>query len=250
MFGEATYRFNPNWAVTAGLRYYDFSEDRLLTFAGLFADQGYTDQPGSVESDGFSPRVILAYNVDKNVQFTAQYSRGFRLGGINDPLNVGLCADEDLVTYSGFENWDDEFVDNFEIGTKTRLADGRVTFNASVFVTRIDGLQVIADAGTCSSRIIINADAETPGAEFELFVRPEREPGISDSRRLTSRRRSPSRSWRPADRWPASGKAISCRLRRSCRPWLRPPTTGRWARHGKLSALHRAVRRFVVHAAG
>jgi len=172
VFGEATYRFNPNWAVTAGLRYYDFSEDRLLTFAGLFADQGYTDQPGSVESDGFSPRVILAYNVNKNVQFTAQYSRGFRLGGINDPLNVGLCSDEDLVTYSGFENWDDEFVDNFEIGTKTRLADGRVTFNASVFVTRIDGLQVIADAGTCSSRIIINADAETPGAEFELFLRP------------------------------------------------------------------------------
>src|SRR5688572_11384845 len=172
VFGEATYRFNPNWAVTAGLRYYDFSEDRLLTFAGLFADQGYTDQPGSVESDGFSPRVILTYNVDKNVQFTAQYSRGFRLGGINDPLNVGLCSDEDLVTYSGFENWDDEFVDNFEIGTKTRLADGHVTFNASVFMTRIDGLQVIADAGTCSSRIIINADAETPGAEFELFVRP------------------------------------------------------------------------------
>jgi iron complex outermembrane receptor protein len=172
VFGEATYRFNPNWAVTAGLRYYDFSEDRLLTFAGFFADQGYTDQPGSVESDGFSPRVILTYNVDKNVQFTAQYSRGFRLGGINDPLNVGLCSDEDLVTYSGFENWDDEFVDNFEIGTKTRLADGHVTFNASVFMTRIDGLQVIADAGTCSSRIIINADAETPGAEFELFVRP------------------------------------------------------------------------------
>jgi iron complex outermembrane receptor protein len=172
VFGEGTYRFSPQWALTAGLRYYDFSEDRLLTFAGLFADQGYTDEPGSVSSDGFSPRVILSYNVDQDVLFTAQYSRGFRLGGINDPLNVGLCEDEDLVTFSGFENWDDEFVDNFEIGTKTRLADGRVTFNASVFYTKIDGLQVIADAGSCSSRIIINADAETPGAEFELYVRP------------------------------------------------------------------------------
>ena len=104
--------------------------------------------------------------------FTAQASKGFRLGGINDPLNVALCSDEDLVTYSGFENWDDEEVMNYELGAKTRLADGRVTFNASVFVTKIDGLQVIADAGTCSSRVIINADAETPGAELELFVRP------------------------------------------------------------------------------
>jgi outer membrane receptor protein involved in Fe transport len=34
VFGEATYRFNAHWALTGGLRYYDFSEDRTLTFAG------------------------------------------------------------------------------------------------------------------------------------------------------------------------------------------------------------------------
>ena len=173
VFGEATYRFNPHWALTAGVRYFDFSEDRLLTFAGFFADQGYTDQPGSTESDGFSPRVILAYNVNKNVQFTAQYARGFRLGGINDPLNVGLCSPADRTTFSGHPNWEDEFVDNYELGTKTRLADGRVTLNAAVFMTKIKDMQYIADAGTCSSRIILNGDAETPGAEFELFVRPD-----------------------------------------------------------------------------
>ena len=38
LFGEATYRFSSKFALTAGLRYYDFSEDRVLTFAGLFAD--------------------------------------------------------------------------------------------------------------------------------------------------------------------------------------------------------------------
>jgi iron complex outermembrane receptor protein len=174
VFGEATYRFNPNWAVTAGLRYYDFKEDRTLTFAGLFADVGYQNVKGSVDSDGFSPRVILAYNVNKNVQFTAQYARGFRLGGINDPLNVGLCSGPDLTTFSGHPTWKDEYVDNYEIGTKTRMADGRVTFNAAAFITRIKDMQFIADAGTCSSRIIINGDAETPGAEFELYLRPSK----------------------------------------------------------------------------
>ena len=54
----------------------------------MFADQGYTDQPGSTSSDGFSPRVILTFSPNKDVQFTAQVARGFRLGGINDPLNV------------------------------------------------------------------------------------------------------------------------------------------------------------------
>ena len=172
VFGEATYRFNRSWALTGGLRYYDFSEDRTLTFAGLFADQGYTDQPGSVSSDGVSPRVIIAYSPSSDVQITAQVARGFRLGGINDPLNVTLCSASDLVTYGGRENWEDEKVLNYELGTKTRFANGRVTFNAAVFLSEVEGLQVIADAGSCSSRIILNAEAESRGAEFEMYVRP------------------------------------------------------------------------------
>jgi hypothetical protein len=63
-------------------------------------------------------------------------------------------------------------VKNYELGFKSRFNEGAVTFNASAFYTDIDGLQVIADAGTCSSRIILNAQAETIGGEMELFVRP------------------------------------------------------------------------------
>ncbi|MEJ0085774.1 MAG: TonB-dependent receptor [Pseudomonadota bacterium] len=174
LFGEATYRFSPAWALTGGLRYYDFKEDRLLTFAGVFADPSiFLNEPGSTSSDGFSPRVILAFSPSRQMQFTAQVSRGFRLGGINDPLNEGLCSTSDLATFSGHPGWDDEKVLNYELGAKTRLADGRVTLNGSIFRTKIDGLQVVADAGTCSSRIILNADAESNGAEMELFVHPD-----------------------------------------------------------------------------
>jgi iron complex outermembrane receptor protein len=172
VFGEATYRFSAEWALTGGLRYYDYDEDRLLTFAGLFADQGYTDEPGSVSSDGVSPRVILAFSPSKDVQFTAQVAQGFRLGGINDPLNVGLCQGPDLATYDGHPGFEDEITTNYEIGTKTRFSGGRVTLNAAVFFTDIKDLQVIADAGSCSSRIVLNAQGESKGAEMELFVRP------------------------------------------------------------------------------
>jgi iron complex outermembrane recepter protein len=172
VFGEATYRFTPEFAMTGGLRYYDYSEDRLLTFAGLFADQGYTDQPGSVSSDGISPRFIMTYTPDKNTQLSMQISRGFRLGGINDPLNVTLCQGNDLTTYGGRPTWDDEKVTNYEIGTKSRFSEGRVVFNAAMFLSKIDGLQVIADAGSCSSRIILNAQAESLGGEVEMYFRP------------------------------------------------------------------------------
>jgi iron complex outermembrane receptor protein len=174
LFGEATYRFNPQWALTGGLRYYDFDEDRLLTFAGAFSDPAiHIDEPGSTSSDGTSPRVILAYSPSREVQFTAQVARGFRLGGINDPLNEGLCTPEDLATYSGNPTWDDEKVTNFEIGAKTRLNEGRVTFNASIFRSDIDGLQAVVDVGSCSSRIVLNAEARSQGAEMELYLRPD-----------------------------------------------------------------------------
>ena len=52
LFGEGTLHFNDQWALTGGLRYYDFEEDRRLTFAGVFADVGYTNQAGSTSSDG------------------------------------------------------------------------------------------------------------------------------------------------------------------------------------------------------
>ena len=115
---------------------------------------------------------ILAFEPNDDVLLTAQVARGFRLGGINDPLNVNLCTAEDLQTYNGQPTFEDEKVLNYELGAKTRLADGRVTFNAAVFYSDIDDLQVIADAGSCSSRIVLNAQAESIGAEMELFARP------------------------------------------------------------------------------
>jgi iron complex outermembrane recepter protein len=105
-------------------------------------------------------------------QLTAQVARGFRLGGINDPLNVGVCTADELATFRGQPNFEDETVLNYEVGAKTVLADGRVTFNAAVFFSDIDDLQVIADAGSCSSRIVLNAEAESLGAELELVARP------------------------------------------------------------------------------
>jgi iron complex outermembrane recepter protein len=174
LFGEATYHVGDQWSVTGGLRYYDFNEDRVLTFHGVFVDTIRTEEPGSTKSDGFSPRLIVAFEPNDDVLLTAQISRGFRLGGINDPLNEGLCppGTPDFELFNGFPTFEDEKVLNYELGAKTQWAGGRVTLNGAVFYSDIKDLQVIADAGTCSSRIIANAQAESIGAELELLARP------------------------------------------------------------------------------
>jgi outer membrane receptor protein involved in Fe transport len=171
IFGEFTYDVNERVQVTLGGRYYDYDEIRTITQGGWFSSgfQGVVDQ---TSADGFIPRFMVSYDASDNVTFNGQVSQGFRLGGVNDPLNESLCTGDDVDIFGGFQDYDDETMWNYEAGVKMRTNNG-VTFNAAVFHTKIDDLQVTLDAGTCSSRISFNVpDAHTTGLEFELAAQP------------------------------------------------------------------------------
>jgi iron complex outermembrane receptor protein len=172
-FGEATWHATAPLAVTAGLRYYKFNEDRVLNFHGVFtADTPAGGVPASTDSSGVSPRLLLSYKLMDDVQLNAQAARGFRLGGINDPINKPLCSPTDLIVFGNYANWKDEKTWNYEVGAKTQWLNRRVTLNVSAFYSDIKDLQATATAGTCSSRIVINVPARSEGIEAELFARP------------------------------------------------------------------------------
>ncbi|HEX8418227.1 MAG TPA: TonB-dependent receptor, partial [Methylobacterium sp.] len=170
VFGEASYDITEALTATAGLRYYDFKEVRGFKSGGLFANGD--NQVDETKSDGFSPRLLLSYEAADDVIINLQASKGFRLGGVNDPLNEGLCSAQDRIDYGGFDRYDDETLWNYEAGVKSQF--GPISFNAAAFYTDIKNLQVTADAGSCSSRVVFNADAHTMGLEFELTARPVR----------------------------------------------------------------------------
>ena len=177
VFGEGTLSVSPKFDLTAGLRYYHFKEDKEQIFDGIFAQDNtgtqLVSQPGSTKADGVAPRFIASYKVTEDTNINAQVSRGFRLGGINDPLNVPLCSASDLVTFGGRENWKDETAWNYEIGSKSRILGGRGSFNVSAFYVDIHDLQVTVTAGTCSSRVIFNVPkARSVGGEVELAMAP------------------------------------------------------------------------------
>jgi iron complex outermembrane recepter protein len=176
LFGEATYSFSPKFAFTTGLRYYNYKEDKSQVFDGLFgadANGKPQSQPGSVSADGVAPRFIANYTPTPDENLYAQASKGFRLGGVNDPLNVTLCTPQDLITFGGRENWKDEVAWNYEIGSKTKLFGGRGSFNISAFYVDIKDLQVTVTAGSCSSRLIFNVPkARSVGSEIEFAATP------------------------------------------------------------------------------
>jgi iron complex outermembrane receptor protein len=178
VFAEGSVDVTDQFNVTVGGRYYDFSEDRVLYFGGLFADSDGlptepTNGPGSTSDTGFLPRVLFSYDVNDNVQLNAQAAQGFRLGGINDPLNVPLCSASDLLTYSGFDSFESETLWNYELGAKIGFAGGRGQFNVAAFQADIKDLQLPVLAGTCSSRILLNVPkASSTGVEMELAAQP------------------------------------------------------------------------------
>ena len=175
-FGEGTFAITPRFSVTAGLRYYHFKEDKAQIFDGIFgsnSDGTPQIQPGKTKADGVAPRFIASFKANDDLTFNAQAARGFRLGGVNDPLNVNLCSPQDLVTFSGRESWKDETAWNYELGAKARFAGGKGSINASAYYEDVKDLQVTVTAGTCSSRLIFNVPkSRSVGGELEIAFTP------------------------------------------------------------------------------
>ena len=177
LFGEVSMSPTERFSVTGGLRYYHFSEDKEQIFDGIFAHDNtgtaLVSQPGSTDANGVAPRVIASYRVSDTTHLNGQISKGFRLGGINDPLNVPLCTPQDLVTFGGQETWGDEKVWNYEGGVKSRILNGKGAFTAAGYYMDIDDLQATVTAGSCSSRVVFNVPhSRTRGFEIEFEAAP------------------------------------------------------------------------------
>ncbi|ARN73570.1 TonB-dependent receptor [Oceanicoccus sagamiensis] len=170
VFGEVTYDFSDRLHGTFGLRYYDFEEEREFNSGGLFSN-GDNDYDKTT-ADGVNPRVLLAYDMTDQTTVNGQISQGFRMGGANDPLNVGLCSADDVINFGGNPDYDEETLTNYEVGIKSQISD-TFSFNAAVFYADIEDLQATLDAGSCSSRVVFNVpDAHTQGIEVELNAQP------------------------------------------------------------------------------
>jgi len=173
VFGELTYDISDRFHLTAGGRYYDFSETRQFNSGGLFSNGD--NNIDKTSSSGFSPRAILTYEPADNIRINAQASKGFRLGGVNDPLNIPLCTGGaggiDALTYGNRPTYEDETLWNYEVGVRGQRRG--LSFAAAAFYTDIRNLQVTADAGSCSSRVVFNVpEAHTMGIEAELSITP------------------------------------------------------------------------------
>jgi outer membrane receptor protein involved in Fe transport len=120
----------------------------------------------SIEQSKFSPRVSADYAFGQDVHAYASYARGFKPGGINAA---------GVTTFSG-ARYSEELVDAYEIGVKSRLADGRVLLNAALFYNDYTdqqiGIQRLDPVTNLVGPFTVNAGkVETQGLELDARVR-------------------------------------------------------------------------------
>lgn len=164
-FGEASYNFQDNFKITAGLRYYSYqSTENLVQGGGLITGAGPPDiisLPAS--ADGVNPKLNLSYEPTKDLTLYVQAAKGFRPGGGN-PSPPVTCPSNPLQ-FSPDGIW------SYEAGEKLRMFDDRVTVNGALYFENWTGIQQLVNE-TCGATYVANAGtAHIYGGELEASVR-------------------------------------------------------------------------------
>jgi iron complex outermembrane recepter protein len=153
--------------LSGGLRWYHYDQDSRLRSAGIL-NGGVLEGNTEFSQGGTNPRVNLAYHLDADKMVYAQASRGFRLGGVNQPLPLDLCGLS--ANPAGFKS---DSLWNYELGAKTSWDDHKLTLDGALFYIDFKDFQTQETIPACGDAEILNVGTLiSKGLELELTARP------------------------------------------------------------------------------
>ena len=191
VFGQATYRFSDQFALTGGLRYTwdDLSYVHVrapgvnatnglpATGPGISGNpaggtiagggNGTNTSAGDSSNGNLSGKAVLQYTPSDDVMLYGSYTRGYKGPAVNVFFNH--TAPTNAVPI------DEETSDAFEVGLKSQFADNRVQLNISAFTVEYDGFQannfVLLNGATVTN--LTNAGTvKSEGFEIDLLAKP------------------------------------------------------------------------------
>jgi iron complex outermembrane recepter protein len=106
---------------------------------------GLSTAAGRIQENPITPKAVLSWQATPDALYYGNAAKGYRIGGVNVPAPQDLCG-RDLANlgltqtppqYSSDHTW------SYEIGTKNRLADGRIRYEASAYHITWSGVQLL-----------------------------------------------------------------------------------------------------------
>ncbi|TIX49879.1 TonB-dependent receptor [Alteraurantiacibacter aquimixticola] len=187
VFGEATFQIIPQWQVTAGARYFDYTSTiagaAALPFLGDPLDPRELDVNGGDDGqDGWVWKFNTSFDITPDIMIYGTYSKGYRLGG---PNRVAPCPPDipvDPTEYTGDqiicalpneEQYGPDTTKNLELGIRAQLFDDILSLNFNVFQIKWDGIQVNSATTYGVTGITVNGGTgESEGFETSFVIRP------------------------------------------------------------------------------
>ena len=185
IFGEVYFDITDNLKFTGGVRYNNdnkkvrarstlasflvpFGTDNAFDspFFGLFdADPGRPgNQPWQEREatfDAVTGRAVLDWRISRDNLLYFSYSRGYKSGGINPPLQPIFEVPDSFAP---------EFIDAFEIGSKNSFLNGTAQVNLTAFYYKYTDLQLSRIVARTS--VNDNVSANIYGVEGEFIFNP------------------------------------------------------------------------------
>ncbi|MEQ8207829.1 MAG: TonB-dependent receptor, partial [Woeseia sp.] len=176
-FGEVSYDLTDDLTVLVGGRMFNWEVDNREVFLIGGSDFGFVTN-GVAKDDDVFYKVSLEYRLNDDVMAYALRSEGFRYGGFNTFVGEALFG----ISEEFYEFAPDTLV-SYEAGIKSRLADGRVLLNASVYFLDWQEVQAVVQSDTAGAFgqgfFTTNApDLEAQGVELEIVTQDFFAPGV------------------------------------------------------------------------
>ena len=158
VFGSVEMDFTDNLSASLELRWFDEEKGRdeldvtpVASFTKSFSE--------------VAPRFTMNYRLSDEIMLFGIYAKGFKPGGV--------IGSDGATLIPATTDYEQEESDNFEIGFKSTLMDGRMVANGSVFFIDAKDIQLTTPlsqggGGALTSVVTNQGSGETFGIELEL----------------------------------------------------------------------------------
>lgn len=172
LFGSVTFAITSKLKATAGVRVsrtsFEFTEAKDGPAAG-----GASTSAGKQEESPVNPKVALSYQMNDDNLFYLSAARGYRVGGANAPIPTYDACVQALSTLGMTEaplEYDSDSTWSYEVGSKNRLAGGRLQIDASVYyIEWKDIISAIPGLPGCPFSFTSNlGSAESKGFDLQV----------------------------------------------------------------------------------
>jgi outer membrane receptor protein involved in Fe transport len=184
VYGQVDWDFLPKWHLSVGGREQWATEHYTSLETGFYqiGNLGFTGYPAGTPVSpytqqstltSFTPKVTLTYDFTSQQNVYASAGEGYRLGGPTGPIVYGpetVCAADFALINQTTQpiKFGSDSLWTYELGSKGRYLDGRLTLNGAVFYTDWHNIQQQIYLPDCGYYFTENVgDARIYGGELE-----------------------------------------------------------------------------------